>query len=110
MAVYRVISGFNKLIPAENFQNNKMGGPGILIQIDETMLNFKAKTHRGRSPSNRTDVLCIVKTNNNIIRAFAQTIPNKKASTLIPIIIQVVPRQSIILTDEHKSYSSLSSM
>ncbi|KAG0426891.1 hypothetical protein DMUE_5938 [Dictyocoela muelleri] len=41
--VYRVISEFKKFIPAENFQNNKMGGPGRLIQIDETMLNFKAK-------------------------------------------------------------------
>ncbi|KAG0434252.1 hypothetical protein DMUE_5252 [Dictyocoela muelleri] len=74
------------------------------------MLNFKAKSHRARSPSNRTDALCIVETSNNIIRVFAQTIPNKKASTLIPIITRVFDRQSIIWTDEHKSYSSLSSM
>ncbi|KAG0442783.1 hypothetical protein DMUE_0007 [Dictyocoela muelleri] len=84
--VYRVISEFNKLIPVENFLNNKMGGPGRLIQIDETMLNFKAKSHRCRSPSNRTFAICIVETSNNIIKAFAKITPNKKASTLIPII------------------------
>ncbi|KAG0436490.1 hypothetical protein DMUE_4199 [Dictyocoela muelleri] len=58
--VYRVISEFDKLIPAENFQNNKIDGPERLIQLDETMLNFKEKSHIWRYPSNRTDAICIV--------------------------------------------------
>ena len=28
----------------------KLRGPNIGIQIDETMLNWKVKSHRGRSP------------------------------------------------------------
>ncbi|KCZ74977.1 hypothetical protein H311_04052, partial [Anncaliia algerae PRA109] len=29
-----------------NFSNNKLGGPGKIIQVDETMLNYKCKSHR----------------------------------------------------------------
>ena len=46
------------LIPKNNFNENKLGGPGFTVQIDETMLNFKCKSHRGRSPTNSTDALC----------------------------------------------------
>jgi hypothetical protein len=42
----------------ENFV--KLGGHGHLVNIDETMLNYKCKSHRGRSATNRTDALCIV--------------------------------------------------
>ncbi|KCZ75377.1 hypothetical protein H311_03646, partial [Anncaliia algerae PRA109] len=35
-------------------------------------------------------------------------IPNKEASTLIPIITRNVANNSIIWTDEHRSYSCLS--
>ncbi|KCZ79035.1 hypothetical protein H312_03582, partial [Anncaliia algerae PRA339] len=64
-------------------------------------------SHRGRSPENRTDSLCIVEYNGNIKRVFAQIIPNKKQNTLIPIICRQVANGSIIWTDEHKSYQNL---
>ena len=31
----------------------KLGGPGIIVHCDETMLNHKVKAHRGRSPSSQ---------------------------------------------------------
>lgn len=43
-----------------------------------------------------------------ITRAYACVIPDKKATTMIPIIQDNVATGSIIWTDEHKSYSSLS--
>ena len=42
-------------------------------------------------------------------RAFARVIPNKQASTLIPIICSQVASNSTIWTDAHLSYSSLAS-
>ncbi len=42
------------------------------------MLNYKCKSPRGRSPSNRTGALCIAEVDTIIIRAFVVVIPNKK--------------------------------
>lgn len=89
--------------------HTKLGGVGQTINVDETMLNYKCKSHRGRSPGNRTDALCIVELDNHITRAFACVIPNKKKETLIPLIIENVELGSIIHTDELKSYLSLRS-
>ncbi|KCZ80027.1 hypothetical protein H312_02584, partial [Anncaliia algerae PRA339] len=78
-----------------------------VVQIDETMLNYKAKNHRAHSPANRTDALCIVECLNDIKRAYATIIPDKKTSTNIQIISRQVAVNSIIWTDEHASYAKL---
>lgn len=74
------------------------------------MLNFKAKSHKGRSTLNKSDALCIVEIDGGIKRVYAQTIPNKKQETIIPIIVNQVEPYSIIWTDEHRSYSCLSQL
>ena len=103
----KVLNNIRSRIPRVDFRDSKLGGPGFIVQIDETMLNFKVKSHRGRSPSNRTDCLCIVEVNTRITRAYACSIPDKKAETLIPIICSQVASNSIIHTDEHRSYACL---
>ncbi|KAM0684905.1 hypothetical protein COBT_003886, partial [Conglomerata obtusa] len=55
-------------------------------QIDETMLNYKAKSHRGRSSHDKTDKPCITEVDGKIARVFATIISDKKESTLIQII------------------------
>lgn len=105
--IRKVINLLIEKIPVIDFVNDKLGGPGCIVQIDETMLNFKCKSHRGRSPENRTDSLCIVEVRGSITRAFATIIPNKESSTLIPIICRQVAQNSIIHTDEHRSYTNL---
>ncbi|MGL5707435.1 MAG: transposase [Aeromonas sp.] len=95
-------------MPSPDFGINKLGGPGKVVQIDETMLNFKCKSHRGRSPKNRTDALCIVEVSSGIQRVFATIIPDKKATTMIPIICTQVASNSIIWTDDHRSYNIIS--
>lgn len=105
--IERVLNKFRSLIPAPDYSNNKLGGPGKIIQVDETMLNYKCKSHRGRSPSNKTDSLCIVEFCGHITRCYAKIIPNKYATTLVPLICRQVAANSIIWTDEHRSYSKL---
>ncbi|KAG0423924.1 hypothetical protein DMUE_6117 [Dictyocoela muelleri] len=108
--VKRILKCFIKKIPRIDFSHNKLGGPGFVVQVDETMLNYKCKSHRGRSASNRTDALCIVECSSGITRAYAQVIEDRRASTLIPIICSQVAPGSIIWTDEHRSYSQLNSL
>jgi hypothetical protein len=76
-------------------------GPGILVGVDETALNHKIKAHRGRAPRNKTDALCIVEVDEVITRVFACVIPDKKASMMVPIIVENVATGSKIWTDEH---------
>ncbi|KCZ78206.1 hypothetical protein H311_00769 [Anncaliia algerae PRA109] len=81
-----------------------MGGPGFIVQIDLTMLNYKCENHRGRSPGNKTDAMCIVEVGNNICRSYATVIENKKAKYLLPIICYQIASGCVTWTDEHKSY------
>lgn len=107
--ILKVINALVSKMPTPNFVDNKLGGPGFIVQIDETMLNYKCKSHRGRSPSNYTDALCIVEVKDgHVTRAYACVIPNKAASTTLPIIQSQVVPNSIIWTDEHKTYTALS--
>ncbi|KCZ77887.1 hypothetical protein H311_01095, partial [Anncaliia algerae PRA109] len=106
--IVKVINKISNLIPSTDFTSKKLGGPFKIIQIDETMLNFKVKSHRGRSPHNRSDALCIIEKGMEHTKAFATIIPDKKESTLVPIICSQVAENSIIWTDEFKSYYNLS--
>ena len=54
------------------------------------MMNYNCKSHCGRSPTNKSDALCMVECFNGIKKAWATIIPNKKASTIIPIILRKV--------------------
>lgn len=107
--IFKIINQIVSLMPSPDFSSNKLGGPGFVVQIDETMLNFKIKSHRGRSPTNKTDALCMVEVLNGIERAYATVIPDKTIATIIPIICSQVADNSVIWTDEHRTYTRLSS-
>ncbi|KAG0424806.1 hypothetical protein DMUE_6075 [Dictyocoela muelleri] len=64
--VDKIIKKLIARIEPPNFENNPKGGPLHMVQIDETMMNYKCKSHRGRSPYNKTEALCIVEVGHNI--------------------------------------------
>lgn len=105
--ITKIIKKLVGLIPPVDFSNDKMGGTGKVVQVDETMLNYKCKSHRGRSPLNRTDSLCIIEYEGRILRAFATVIPNKSQNTIVPIICSQVNSGSVVHTDEHGAYFNL---
>ncbi|KCZ81215.1 hypothetical protein H312_01361 [Anncaliia algerae PRA339] len=105
--IEKIIKKIIQNLPETDFSNNILGGPGLIIQVDETMLNYKAKSHRGCSPSSKTDSTWIVEISNSTKRVLAKVMENKKAETIIPIKCSQVAAGSLIWTDEHKSYASL---
>lgn len=86
-----------------------LGGPGKIVQIDETMLNHKIKAHRGRGPKHQCWALCIVDCSFKPSKGFATIIKDKSKDTILPIINEVVRTGSIIHTDEAKVYNCLKS-
>ena len=94
----------------KNYQptkTEKMGGPDTNIQVNEMMINFKCKSHRGRTTENKTDALCIIEYTDDTIKAYATTIPNISKTTIIPIICSRMVPGSIVHTYIHKSYVAL---
>jgi hypothetical protein len=65
-----IILSFLDITEAYDNDVNKFGGPGKIVHVDETGLDFKVKSHRGRAPENKTDALCIIEYDTSITRAF----------------------------------------
>ncbi|KAI5151850.1 hypothetical protein ENBRE01_2433 [Enteropsectra breve] len=106
-SIAKVIDSLIAKIPTPDFSENKLGRPGMIVQVNETMLNHAVKNHCGRSHFNKTDALVIVKLNRRVNRVFACIIADKRAETMIPIILSQVASNGKIYTDEHKSYGKL---
>ncbi|KCZ77889.1 hypothetical protein H311_01093, partial [Anncaliia algerae PRA109] len=88
----------------------RLVGYGNLVEIDKTMLNFKVKSHRGRSPADRTDALCIIEYNKTIIKCFATCIRGKSHETILPIICKIIIPDSKIYTNKHITYQILTNL
>ncbi|KCZ75046.1 hypothetical protein H311_03983 [Anncaliia algerae PRA109] len=76
--IRKIINKLVERIPGTDFHDSKLDGPHSVVQIDKTMLNYRRRSHRGRSPSNKLDFLCIVEVSNKIIIAFPTLFPTKK--------------------------------
>lgn len=85
-----------------------LGGLGKIVQIDETMLNHKAKAHRGRFPVLQTWALGMVDCSTAPGKGLFVLIPDKSAKSILPLINKHVRPGTIIYTDEAKVYKKLS--
>jgi len=64
----------------------KLGGPNIVVQVDEIKLNHNVKAHRGRGIKDPTWVLTMADTSTTPAKGYAKVIPKKDTNTIIPII------------------------
>ena len=80
--------------------------------MDEAGLNLMVKNHKRRSPIIKIDALCIVGGVTCITKAYARIPPppNKKMSTIFPIVLERVEVGATIYTNEHKSYCKLNNL
>lgn len=101
-----------------------LGGPGIIVQIDESLFRHKPKVgnyyicvllansslqnHRGRPTSTEKWVFGIVDTSFSPSLGYMELVPNRQAATLLPIIQAHVARDTTVYSDEWSAYRQLS--
>jgi transposase-like protein len=83
------------------FEQNNISLSGV-IEADETYVGGRKQGKRGRGSENKAVVFGMVTRGGNLK---ARVVPNVKGKTLQPIINQSVKRNSMVITDELKSYS-----
>jgi len=84
----------------------KLGGPCVIVQVDETKINYNVKNHSGKSVSPHW-VFCVVNTSNRPALGFCCIVSDRFSNTLINIISNVVVPGSIICSGEWAAYSLL---
>ena len=84
-----------------------LGGPGVVVQIDESLFNHKSKYQRGRRPDKETWVFGIADTSTKLAVTYMQTVAKRDAATLLPIIQKVVRPGSIVYSDEWRAYRQI---
>ena len=88
--------------------NPQLGGPGVVVQIDESLFRHKSKYHRGRAPKKEVWVFGMVDTSFKPVRGYMEIVDRRDAATLIPIIERHVAPGSIIYSDQWRAYAQLS--
>jgi hypothetical protein len=84
-----------------------LGGPNVIVQIDESKFNFNVKAHRGQAPLEAIWVFGIVDTSFRPARGFVQIVAQRDRRTLCGIIQRIVRPNSIIHSDEWRAYSNI---
>lgn len=98
--LYRMISKLRSKITSY-FLNNPiiLGGPSVLVQIDESKFNFNVKSHRGHAPRAPIWVFGIVDTSFSPARGFMKVVERRDKRTLMSIITSHVRPGTIIHSD-----------
>ena len=78
----------------------RLGGPGVVCQIDESLFCHKQKNHVGRVSENQIWVFGIADTSFRPAKVYIEIVPDRSAATLIPIIHRVIRPGTIIHSDQ----------
>ncbi|KAG0437194.1 hypothetical protein DMUE_3828 [Dictyocoela muelleri] len=68
----------------------KLGRLGVIVQVDETKLNFNAKSHRGRSPREPVGAFTITDKSTIPTKVYVEIVPDRSSDTLLSIINQII--------------------
>ena len=83
----------------------QLGGPGRIVQIDESLFAHKPKYHRGRAPRNEIWVFGMADCTSNPALGFMQIVERRNAETLLPIIQRHILPGSIVYSDQWAAYN-----
>ena len=84
----------------------RLGGPGVVVQIDESLFQHKAKYNRGRHSTN-VWVFGMVDTSTTPGTGFMQIVETRDADTLLPIIQRVVLPGTTVYSDKWRAYFNI---
>jgi transposase-like protein len=82
-----------------------MGGPGAVVEVDETFIGNKPGAPVKRGYGHKNAVLSLVDRKSGEVRSFH--VDGTKASDLVPIIKANVAKETAIMTDEAGQYHNL---
>lgn len=88
----------------------KLGGVNKTVQIDESMFRYKQKYHVGRFNCDYRWVFGIVEISGLQSKYYVELVQNRKAETLLPLILSRVKANSIVWSDEWRAYKNLSKL
>ena len=83
----------------------QLGGPGRIVQIDESLFAHKPKYHRGRAPQSEIWVFGMADCTSNPALGFMQIVDRRNAETLLPIIQRHILPGSIVYSDQWAAYN-----
>jgi transposase-like protein len=81
----------------------KIGGPGHIVEVDETYEGGKHKGKRGRGAVSKKIILSMVDRNSRLMRSVV--IPDVKATTLRTVMVANIDLETIIVTDKLGAYN-----
>ncbi|XP_071965519.1 uncharacterized protein [Antedon mediterranea] len=81
-----------------------LGGPGVVVQIDESCFSHSRKNGRGRAPEREMWVFGLVDTTTKPARGYLQFVEDRSAATLLPIIEDKTRPGTIIHSDMWAAY------
>ena len=84
-----------------------LGGPNVVVQIDESLFRHKPKYHRGRAAAGDQWVFGACDTSTTPAVAYMELVPDRRAATLMPIIRRIVLPGSTIHSDQWAAYRQL---
>ena len=92
--------------------DDPVGGDGVIVEIDETMIGGKLKFRRGDGKSrsqrqNKTLVMGFAERDGSVL---TQIVPDNRKTSLVPEIVEHLAPGSICHTDSLHSYKSLPQM
>jgi transposase-like protein len=82
-----------------------MGGPGGVVEADETYVGGKAKNRAYKEPAPKKAVLSLIDREKGEVRSFH--VPCVTAKTLKPIIVKNVEKATALMTDESLVYTGI---
>jgi transposase-like protein len=103
--LYRSLRNFCK----KHFEENpiRLGGPGIICQVDESLFSHKPKQHRGRASEEEKWVFGIVDTSFTPARGYMEYVERRNTETLLPIIERICLPGTIVVSDGWAAYPGI---
>ncbi|ORD95800.1 Y132A [Hepatospora eriocheir] len=81
----------------------RLGGDGMVVQIDESLFRHKQKYYRCRQPEKEIQAFGLADVSFTPAKISLHVVPNRAASTLLPIIEEVCLPGSVIYSDEWRA-------
>lgn len=95
---------FHKIREMLTESDDKLGGAGVMVEVDETYIGARRKGVTGRGAKDKTIVAGAVERQGSVK---AKIVPNAKAESLVPFVKESVEQLSVIHTDEWRPYRHL---